>query len=215
MDTTTNEGSIALSRHETVIGAVSLSGDQNYSTVLLPAVVELLAGAGLAAAGIEGYAVTTGPGSFTGLRIGISTVQGLALASGRPCVGLSAFDVRVADGLGLAPTLVVVLEAYRDEVYAAVYDGNGRPTHEPSVEAVGSLLERVPPDAAFLGDAVGRYREAIEARCPGAILHERSRPLAPTLARLAARRLAAGERPAAADVRPYYLREAAVRSASR
>lgn len=192
-----------------------LSGDQNYSTVLLPAVVGLLASHGLEAGRLEGYAVTTGPGSFTGLRIGISTIQGLALASGRPCVGLSALDVHAARVLGAASTLVVLLEAYRDEVYAAVYDGDGRPIAPPTVEAAAALLERLPRDAAFVGDAVARYRGAILERCPAAVFPERPPHLASTLVRLAARRLVAGERPAAADIRPFYLREAAIRSSGR
>lgn len=215
MDTTTSDGSVALGRDGALLGSVRLSGDQNYSTVLLPAVVSLLQGAGLSAAQVEAYAVTTGPGSFTGLRIGISTVQGLALASGRPCLGLSAFDVRMADHVGLAPCVVVLLEAYRDEVYAGVFDAAGRPTGDPSVEPLDAVLDRVPAGAAFVGDAVTRYRGTIEARRPHAMLRAESPPLAPTLLRLAAGRLAAGERPAAADVRPFYLREAAIRSPAR
>lgn len=198
-----------------MVAEAGLSGDQNYSTVLLPAVVGLLAGQGLRAAELEGYAVVTGPGSFTGLRIGISTVQGLALAARRPCVGMTALDVHVSRILGAAAWLVVLLEAYRDEVYTGIYDAEGRPRAEAAVEPLATLLGRVPAGAAFVGDAVARYRPSIEERCAGALFPERPPRLAATLAQLAARRFAAGEAPPAADIRPFYLREAAIRSSGR
>ena len=72
-----------------------------------------------------------GPGSFTGLRVGLSTVQGLALAGGRPCLGVSSLDVLAARIRGAAPVLVALVDAYRGEVFGGLYDAEGRPLAPP------------------------------------------------------------------------------------
>ena len=69
---------------------------------------------------LHGYAVAVGPGSFTGLRVGLSTVQGLALASGRPCLGVSALDLLAARMRGAAPHLAAMIDASRGEVFAVI-----------------------------------------------------------------------------------------------
>jgi tRNA threonylcarbamoyladenosine biosynthesis protein TsaB len=213
VDTTTERGSVALAEDDTVRGEVRLLSPDGHSRRLLPAVEFLLGSLGLRPAEVEGFAVTTGPGSFTGLRVGLSTVQGLALGSGRPCLGMSALDVLAARIAGAATVTVAVMDAYRGEVYARVYDGAGRPSGPPSVEAPEALLARVAGGAAFVGDGVERYRELFLSR-PGAVLPARGLYLAGTLGRLAAPRLRAGEGTAPAELRALYLRAPDIRKPS-
>jgi len=213
VDTTTERGSVALAEDDTVRGEVRLLSPAGHSKRLLPAVDFLLGALGLRPADIEAFAVTTGPGSFTGLRVGLSTVQGLALGSGRPCLGVSALDVLAARVAGVAPATVAVMDAYRGEVYARVYDGEGRPTGPPAVEAPAAVLARAPAGAAFVGDGVERYPEIFGSR-PEAVLAARGLYLAGSLARLAAPRLRAGEGTAPADLRPLYLRAPDIRKPS-
>jgi tRNA threonylcarbamoyladenosine biosynthesis protein TsaB len=202
---------VALARDRQVLAERAVPGEKNYSCVLLPVVVELLRAADVRIQDIDGYAICVGPGSFTGLRVGISTVQGLALAAERPCIGASALDVHASRVRGEAHTLVAVMEAYRGEVYAGLYDSGGRPREAPSVGALDVLLRRTPPGSAFAGDGATRYRDDIARACPGARFPERSTLLAGALAGLAAASFTAGAVTAAADLRPLYLREAAVR----
>jgi tRNA threonylcarbamoyl adenosine modification protein YeaZ len=176
---------------------------------VLPAIDFLLGSLELRIEDVEGYAVTTGPGSFTGLRIGISTVQGLALARPRPCLGVCALDVLAARIAGLAPILAVVMDAYRDEVFGAIYDAEARPLRGPAAETLSAFLARLPDGpVAFYGDGAARYRAQIDAARPAASFASRSRYLGGTLALFAEPRLAAGLGQGPEALRPLYLREA-------
>jgi tRNA threonylcarbamoyladenosine biosynthesis protein TsaB len=147
--------------------------------------------------------------------VGLSTIQGFALASGRPCLGVSALDILAARIQGAAPHLVAMMDAFRGEVYAALYDGLGHLLGDRRAIAPGAFLAEVPAASAFLGDGVVRYRGEILRAQPDAILPMRSLYLAGTLARLAAPRLAAGEGAGPETLRPIYLRGADVRKDGR
>jgi tRNA threonylcarbamoyladenosine biosynthesis protein TsaB len=103
VDTTTLRGSVALLEGSQVRGQVGLTAADSHSRWLVGAVDFLLGGLRLVPADVDGFAVAIGPGSFTGVRVGISTVQGLALASDRPCLGLSALDALAASMPPSAP----------------------------------------------------------------------------------------------------------------
>jgi tRNA threonylcarbamoyladenosine biosynthesis protein TsaB len=215
VDTTTARESVAVVWDGEVRGEVRVHSTDSHSRRLVPAIDFLLQSLALPPAQIEGYAVTTGPGSFTGLRVGLSTVQGLALASGRPCLGLSALDVLAARIAGSAPHLAALMDATRGEVFAGLYDEAGRPVRQASATPLETWLEGLPPACAFTGDAVAAARPLIEARLPQARFPRRGLFLAGTLGRLAEPRLVAGEGVAPQDLRPLYLREAHIRGAGR
>jgi tRNA threonylcarbamoyladenosine biosynthesis protein TsaB len=211
VDTTTERGSVAVAEAGSVRGEVRLACPEGHSQRLLPAIEFLLASLRLDPRDLEGFAVTTGPGSFTGLRVGLSTVQGLALASGRRCLGVSALDVLAARAAGAAPAVVAMMDAHRDEVYGAVYDEGGRPAGPPSVERPEAIVARSPEQAAFIGDGAERHRALILSLRPRALFPVRSLFLAGTLARVAAPALARGEGVAPSELRPLYLREPDIR----
>src|SRR5262249_40143692 len=143
------------------------------------------------------------------------TVQGLALAAGRPCLGLSTLDVLATEAAGEATTLVAVVDGARhDQVFAGLYDEQAHPVGQPRAEAVETLLARVRPPAAFIGDGAERHREAILARLPQARFPRRDLYLAATLARMAEPRLAAGEGVPPGALRPLYLRAAEIRKST-
>ncbi len=214
VDTTTERGSVALIENDAVAGEVRLASAEGHSRKVLPAVDFLLQSLGLRAADLDAFAVTTGPGSFTGLRVGLSTVQGLALGTGRPCLGVSTLDVLAARSAGAAATVVALMDAYRGEVYGAVYDGEGGMVGRPGVDRPEAFVARAPEVAAFVGDGAQRHRELILSLCPRALFPARSLFLAGTLGRLAAPRLARGEGVAPAELRPLYLREPDIRKAA-
>jgi tRNA threonylcarbamoyladenosine biosynthesis protein TsaB len=213
VDTTTARESVALAEGGRVRGEVRLDPVDSHSTRLMPAIAFLLEGLGLVPGDVDGYAVAAGPGSFTGLRVGIGTVQGLALAGERPCAALSALDALAARAAGTAEWIVAVMEAHRGEVFGGVYDAEGRPRREPLAAPLGTLLEQVPDGAAFVGDAVERYRSAITAGRPGAVFPRRSLFLAGTVALMGEAVLARGQGRPASELRPLYLREADIRKA--
>jgi len=206
MDTTTARGSVALADGSEVVGEVRFQTTERHSSHAMPAAEFLLRSAGWKPADVEAYAVTTGPGSFTGLRVGLSTVQGLALASGRPCLGVSALDVLARRIAGCADSLVALVDGHRDQVYAALYDRGGRALGEPRVGLAQLLLATFPRRSAYIGDGALRYRAEIVAADPSSLFPDRSLFLGGSLAILAAARMAAGETGAADALRPLYLR---------
>ena len=136
-----------------------------HAAELMPAVIRCLDDAGLDWDGLDAIAVGVGPGMFTGLRIGIATAHGLAAASGlelRPVSSLAALAHGAADAGGA--TLAVV-DARRDEVFAALYDGENE-IWEPFVaapEAVAERLRERGTGTLAVGDGAVRFRDVLEA----------------------------------------------------
>ena len=216
IDTTSERESVAVADGPTLLGEVRLRSGAVPSRRVLPAVAYLLDAAGIAPFDIEGYAVAVGPGSFTGIRVGLGTVQGLALAAGRPCLGVSTLDILAALALGEAATIVPMIDASRSgHVFTAIYDGDGRSSEPPQAALPEAVADRVRGPAAFLGDGADRYRAEILARRKDAVFPPRSLYLAAVLARLAEPRLAAGEGIPPGDLRPLYLRPADIRPGPR
>ena len=208
VDTTTSWGSLAVAGPEGVLAEAGVVAEGGHSTWLLPAAEALLGGLGLGAGAVDVFAVTIGPGSFTGLRVGLGSVQGLALASGRPCVGLSTLDVIALAARGSSGTIVALLDAFRGEVYSGVYDSVGTLRSERKVGPLTEALEGLPAGTAFVGPAALANRDAIRESVPGAVVQEGGRFLAVPLALAALRLAAAGRTVAPAGLRPLYLRAA-------
>ena len=198
IETSAPTGSIALWGEDGLIEEVPFAEVRNHAAELGPRVQRLLdAHGGLAR--LEGYAISIGPGSFTGLRIGVSFLKGLAAASPRPAVGVSTLRVMAAQVDSLNP-VVAVLDARRGEAFAGLYAPNGaHETHPPHLPdglyTVASLTERFRALIAgptgpltFIGDRVVELPE--QASWAPDVL---SVPQASTVARLAAPQLAANE----------------------
>jgi len=214
VDTSTRRGSVALRADGAAVGEVRLDLESGHSGWLVGAVEGLLCAAGRSPEALDALAVATGPGSFTGLRVGLATVQGLALARGLPCLGVSTLDLLARGVRGRGPRIAAVMDAWRGEVYAAEYDGEGRPSAPPAVLSPAGLASRVGAEPwVLVGDGALRYREALAAACPRASFPEADLFLAGALAELAEEGLGRGEGQPAAQLRPVYLRPPALRRA--
>jgi tRNA threonylcarbamoyladenosine biosynthesis protein TsaB len=224
LDTTTRRGSAALARDAAMvdceIGDVRLTHGER-----LPGdIMRLLERNRLRLREIDLFAVAAGPGSFTGLRVGIATMQGLALASGRGLIGVSTLDamnraVRMRDQEPFShnftkttPDLVLVgvlMDAQRGEVFSALYRGDAV-IDGPAVEAPADALERWKVQAAepiaFVGDGALVYGDTIARVVPDARVLSDVPPLAPSIAMLAERQAVATGIPAPDAIRPIYVR---------
>jgi tRNA threonylcarbamoyladenosine biosynthesis protein TsaB len=206
LDTTTSAGGCALVRDGRLVREEPSDRTLAQAARLPGELAALLEREGLALADIDAYAVATGPGSFTGLRVGIATMQGLAMAVGKPLFGVSALDAlaRIA-GTSRVATWV---DAWRGEVYAALYE-NGREVELPTVTRPERLLGRLTDgETVFTGDGAALYRDVIHST-----LGDRARfsePIAPLLAgaigEIASVSWQAGHRPPPAAIRPLYVR---------
>lgn len=208
VDTTSPRGSLAIADESGPLAETRVVTETGHSRWLLPAVDEALRGLRLLPAEIDLFAVTSGPGSFTGLRVGLGTVQGLSLASRRPCLGIPTLDVVAHGAAGASGAIVAILDAFRGEVFWAIYDGDGRLRGERSVGTLAAALGSAPLGSAFVGDAAVAHRHLIEASVAGALFPESSGFLAVPLARMALGRAQEAGPPAA--LRPVYLRGAAI-----
>lgn len=120
--------SVALVEDGRLISQYSQCSALTHSRTLLPMAEDMLKNAELDLAKIDLFAVAHGPGSFTGIRIGVSTVKGLAWAAGKPCVGVSTLEAMAWHGLAAGGCVCPVMDARRSQVYSALFKiENGRP----------------------------------------------------------------------------------------
>jgi tRNA threonylcarbamoyladenosine biosynthesis protein TsaB len=212
LDTTTRRGSAALVHGEALLDCEMGDAHLTHGERLPGDLVRLLDRNNIRLSEIELFAVATGPGSFTGLRIGIATMQGLALANGRGLIGVSALDALNAALRKRERELVyagALMDAHRGEVYSALYCADER-LDGPSVEAPAETLERWKGDVrepiTLVGDGALANADLIAHAMPNASILPEVPPLAPAIAALA-QQSAAGSLPMAPDaIRPLYVR---------
>lgn len=166
IDTSTSCGSVGLVDDGEVIADYLLNISVTHSERLLGAIELVLKEARCHIENIDGWAIALGPGSFTGLRIGVSTVKGLALATGKPAVGISTLDV-LAFQIPTTPHLICpILDARKQEVYTAFY----RFEKENTLKRLSPYQTLRPKDLAknikeptiFLGDGVKTYKNFLK-----------------------------------------------------
>lgn len=143
IDTTGEPGSIALVGDGGVIEEVTLDSPDGFAHVLFGEIERLLARHGLDVTQVDAFASASGPGSFTGVRIGLTAVKGLAEATGRKVVGVSNLQALAA--FGSRPLRAVVLDARRGEVYGAVYDESLEIVQEEVVAKLPVWIASLPP----------------------------------------------------------------------
>ncbi len=210
IETSTSVGSVAVLRDGTLVSQLSESVPQRHLEWLAPAVKRLLAGAGMTPPQVEAVVVSTGPGSFTSVRIGIATAAMWARAHGIPAVGIPTLDV-VAWGTSASGLVCAMLDVRRGEVAAAAFSRNGglRRITEDVVGPVAAALARLPAEPVTVsGDALVRYAAAVTQARPDALLAPRDQwyPTAASAGVLGWQRLARGERDDLYRLWPTYVR---------
>ncbi|MEQ8201514.1 MAG: tRNA (adenosine(37)-N6)-threonylcarbamoyltransferase complex dimerization subunit type 1 TsaB [Syntrophomonadaceae bacterium] len=170
IDSSTPVAGVALIRDELLVRESFINFKQTHSELLMPLVDQTLQGCGLSVQDLDALAVTLGPGSFTGLRIGMAAVKGLSLAAGLPVVGLSTLET-LAHNICFTDYLVCpLLNARRQEVYGACYDNRGSfprlmgaevacPPEEFARLARQWARQQGRPGIIMLGDGYAPYRE--------------------------------------------------------
>ncbi len=165
LDTATKSGSVAITEDETVLAESFLNLDVTHSETLLPALRDLLDKTGLAMRSINLFAVTLGPGSFTGVRIGVSTVKGFAFAMEKPVVGVSTLEA-VAMNFSHTPHVInPILDARRGEVYTAAFQWEGdrlKRCSEDRAISPEELIEKIGSKTLFAGDGLIKYGDLIK-----------------------------------------------------
>jgi len=211
LDTSGDVATVALVRHEDdrrdVLGSEVLSSGMRHGVELFPALERLLKGASISPKDVGLVAVGTGPGSYTGLRVGITAARAFAYAVGAELLGVPSCDAwAAATPIDVRP-LAVVLDARIRAVYVATYeafDGSWTRRTGPELLDPTEAAARLPKDALIVGDGAAAYAEAFAGRVAATTP---TRADAPQVARLALARLARGEHDAIETVVPLYLRK--------
>jgi len=188
-----------------VIALESQAMKRGHAEALMPLIARVMKQSGVAFDALDRIAVTTGPGSFTGLRVGLSAARGIGLAAGKPVVGvttLSAYAAPIVSDSGEQP-IISAIDARHDHVYLQVVSANGGALLTPRVAPVSEALEAARFGAPHLvGNAARILADRWPADAPPPIKVDVQ--AAPDIIWVA--RLGAAVDPAAALARPFYLR---------
>jgi tRNA threonylcarbamoyladenosine biosynthesis protein TsaB len=165
VDTATRSCSVAIADGDAVLAEVTIGALQTHAKHLMGMIDTAIGLSGIPLTDIDGFAVTRGPGSFTGLRIGIAAVKGLATASGRPMVGVSALEALAMQGAYPSQLICPLLDARRGEVYSSLYryrNGSLVKEREETVSAPEKAIQDINDICLFLGNGAVLYREILE-----------------------------------------------------
>lgn len=168
IDSATESASCAILDNEKLLGEVSLNNKKQHSAVLMPLVDSLLKNLQLTIKDIDGFVISKGPGSFTGLRIGMSMVKGLSQGSNKPFVSVSSLDALAYNMAYTGGIICPILDALRDNVYTALYSfENGILVKNTDymalhIDELIELLKDLNKPVTFIGDAVDKFRVKLQ-----------------------------------------------------
>ncbi len=211
IETATSQGGVAVAAGGEVLGELQVRNPRSHSERLLPALETLLGAAGLEPASLAAIAVSIGPGSFTGLRIGVAAAKGLAFSLDIPLYGLSPLEVLAANAGPAAATVCPVIDARRGEVFTALYRRRGSElvkSRKERIMAPEKLAASLPEGTVLCGAPPPALRSILSGKGSGIALApaEAAYPRAAVVALRGMEALMecrAGEGP---DLTPFYLR---------
>ena len=162
IDTSSKFLNIALGENDFIVIEESHLLDRQHSALLVPKVKELLEKCNSSIGDIDAFVVGLGPGSFTGLRIGVSSIKGFGIATKKPCIGVASIDALAMNAGGEKATIVPVIDAKRKQVYSAIYKRKNGSISKASgyfLLTVDVLMKKIKGPAVFLGDGIDLYKE--------------------------------------------------------
>lgn len=167
LETSSQAASCAIWRDDMLLGESYVNAGLTHSQTIMPMVEELLKSTRMDLKQVDIFAVSTGPGSFTGLRIGLSAVKGMAMALNKPCAAVSTLHGLAMNAVNVPGIIVPVLDARRKQVYAAAFKSDGsRLTRlwedgALSMEALGEKLAALPGHKLLVGDGAALCKTAL------------------------------------------------------
>ena len=204
-DTSSQALSVALTEDDTLLGKIDLNIKKNHSLTLMPAIDFLMTNAGLQPEDLDRIAVAQGPGSYTGLRIAVTTAKTLASTLNIDLVGVSSLAA-IAANVDVAGKVVPLIDARRQNVYAGIYENGLSVSQEQHIE-LDTLMETLKTEETltFTGE-LANFRELIAQTLPQAKFVENAERILPNAYQIA--RLGAGYEPVNVDTFvPEYLKK--------
>ncbi len=154
LDSTAKTSSVAILENDSLLGVYSVNIQNTHSETLLPMVKSILESLKLTNDDIDAYAVSEGPGSFTGVRIGVATIKGLALGRNKPCVGVSTIEALAGNLEGFSGIACPIMNARRGQVYTGAFLNGTRFIDDTCMmlDDLIPMLEEKGEDIYFVGD---------------------------------------------------------------
>jgi tRNA threonylcarbamoyladenosine biosynthesis protein TsaB len=197
IDTTSEFGSLALVERGRVVGELSMHSPDGFSHVLFDCLASFLRDHGVQLSDITCFASAAGPGSFTGVRVGLAAVKGLAEATGKPATAVS--NLQALAVFGSFPLRATLLDARRGDVFGAVYNAALEPVQPEVVTKFEAWIETLPTgNIEFISTEIDRFACAPRLQAP--------RSLAAAIAKIAEQRLQRGEAGDPAELDANYVR---------
>ncbi len=159
--------SVAVVTEEALLAEYTVNYKKTHSQTLLPMLSEIISMLGMELSEIDGIAVTAGPGSFTGLRIGSATAKGLGLALNKPIIAIPTVDGLAYNLCGSDKLICPMMDAKRNQVYSGLYEFCGNDLHvireqtAVAVEKIISEINRLGREVIYLGDGADAYKELL------------------------------------------------------
>lgn len=172
IDSATAAATCAILEDDNVLSEITFNYKKQHSLILMPIIDELLNNTGMCISDIDGFVASKGPGSFTGLRIGLATIKGLSQGTGKPFVTVSTLD-SLAYNLAYTDGIVCpILDALRENVYTALYTFDNCKLNRISdyinisIDELIDMLKVKNCNISFVGDGVPKFREKLIAHLP-------------------------------------------------
>ncbi len=210
IDTATNSGGVALSRNSEVVGLAMCKTPMRYSDRLIGYVDFLLSQLAVEAREIDCFVVAAGPGSFTGLRIGIATVKGFCMAYGKPAVAVTTLEALAWRFRWIANRIAPMIDARRQQIYGALYEKCERGlsiVQEVRVGPPAEWLGQLPSEeCVYVGDAAQMYSQTVAALQPRGKVLATDNCILNELCELGYLSFKRGESQSGADLKANYIR---------
>lgn len=167
LDSATESATCAILDDDKMLGEITFNYKKQHSVILMNMVDFLLNNLNLCVKDIDGFVVSKGPGSFTGLRIGAATIKGLSQGCGKPFVSVSSLDALAYNLAYTSGIICPILDALRGNVYTAIYKFNGNKLEkieDYSVISITELIDKLKTfneKVTFIGDGVAKFKEDI------------------------------------------------------
>ncbi len=207
VDSAAKTGSVAVVSDNKVLSEGFVNTGLTHSQTLVPMINEVLKKANITPRDIDAYAVTRGPGSFTGLRIGMATVMGMASATDKPCIGVSTLHALSLGAGDFEGIVCAAMDARREQVYFALFKDGKRLTDDSadSIQNVLALLKEKNQPTLLVGDGAHLCYDAMKGEIDVTLADEEIRFLK---AGAIAKAVNSGEyeETIPSNLRPIYLR---------
>lgn len=215
VDSATESASCAILEENRLLGEINFNYKKQHSILLMTMVEQLLTNLALNINDIDGFVVSKGPGSFTGLRIGIATIKGLSQGTGKPFLGVSSLDALAYNMAFTTGIICPILDALRGNVYTALYKFKGDKLEKISdylvisIEELITRLKEKEEPCTFIGDAIHIFKDTLIEALPevGFAPVHLNLVRASALGELGLAALALGEQDDINSFAPLYLRK--------